>query len=92
MVTDLGACKHAPELMIGHVGKLVQLQLVGPVLFVDLVDMHHILLEHVESLLLLTEVPGHRVVAPPTLIEVPQLLLRGQILLVELKTLTDSYY
>lgn len=71
---------NASELMVGHVTKLVEFQLVRPVHLVNLMNVLHILLENIESLLLLGEVSGHRVVAPPPLVQVPQALLGGQVL------------
>lgn len=78
-VLNLGAVR-ASELMAGHVTKLVEFQLVRPFHLVNFMDVLHILLENVEAPLLLGLVSGHRVVAPPPLVQVPQALLGGQVL------------
>lgn len=71
VMLDLGACINASELMVGHVCKLVQLQLVRLVHLVGLVDMSNVCLEHIESLMLLVEAGRYGVVAPPPLVQIP---------------------
>lgn len=73
--------------MVSHVCKLVQFQLVRFILLVGAVDMHDIFLEHIEPLVLLIETPGHCVMAPPLLVQIPQAFVGHQVLLVEIKTL-----
>ncbi|CAN1774420.1 hypothetical protein LINPERHAP1_LOCUS12938 [Linum perenne] len=75
MVVNLGVSESVLELVVGHVCKLVQLQLVGLVHLVGLMNMHHIVLEHIEPLVLVLEALGHSVVAPPPLVQLPQAVL-----------------
>ncbi|KAG0477628.1 hypothetical protein HPP92_012347 [Vanilla planifolia] len=62
----------APEFLVGHICELVETEFVGNILaLVELVDIPCIILEDIEAFLLLIEVPRHRVVAPPPLVEAP---------------------
>lgn len=83
VVLDLGAGVEASELLVGHVREGVELELIRLVLLVEFVDELDVVLEHVEPPVLLVEVPCHRVVAAPSLVERPQAVLGGQILLGE---------
>lgn len=69
--------------MAGHVGILVELQLVRPVHPVHGVDVLYVGLEHVETPPFLIEVAGGGVVAPPPLVQVPQAFIGAQVLLRE---------
>lgn len=60
VVIDLRPGEGAPEFLLRHVPKLVQLQFVRLVYLVDLVDVLNVLLEHIEPPSLVLEVPGHR--------------------------------
>lgn len=88
MMLNLGAGISAPELVVGHVSKLVQLQLIRLVHFVGVVNMLDIQLEHIEPLVLLIEAPRNCVVAPPPLVQIPQAVLSGQVSLMEIKALS----
>lgn len=88
MMLNLGASIRTPELVVGHVCKLVQFQLIRLVFFVAVVDMLDILLEHIEPLVLLIKAPRNRVVAPPPLVQIPQAVLRGQVSLMVIKALS----
>lgn len=86
-MTNLGTRINASELMVSHVCKLVQLELVGLIQLVSVVNMLNIGFEHIESLVLVVETPGHRVVAPPPLVQTPQALFSLQLLVVIIETL-----
>lgn len=86
-MTNLGTRINASELMVSHVCKLVQLELVGLIQLVSVVNMLNIGFEHIESLVLVVETPGHRVVAPPPLVQTPQALFSLQLLIVIIETL-----
>lgn len=86
-MTNLGTRINASELMVSHVCKLVQLELVGLIQLVSVVNMLNIGFEHIESLVLVFETPGHRVVAPPPLVQTPQALFSLQLLIVIIETL-----
>jgi hypothetical protein len=72
-VLNLGpTCVSAPKLMVSHVCKLVQLQLIRLIHPVGSMNMRNIFLEYIEALVLLIKALGdHRVVAPPRLIQIP---------------------
>lgn len=89
VVFNLGPSKDTLELMVSHVCKLVQLQFVRLILLVEVVNIVHVVLEHIEPLVLLVEVPRHRVMAPPPLVQIPQALLALQFLFMELETLPE---
>lgn len=86
-MTNLGTRINASELMVSHVCKLVQLELVRLIQLVSVVNMLNIGFEHIESLVLVFETPGHRVVAPPPLVQTPQALFSLQLLIVIIETL-----
>lgn len=90
VMINLGASIDAPEFMVGHVSEPVQLQLVRLVHFIGTVDMHHVAFEHVEAVVLLIEASRNRVVAPPSLVQIPQPFLGFQVLFIELKALSNS--
>lgn len=87
-VVYLGTIR-ASELMVGHVTELVEFQLIRPFHLVNLVNVLHILLKHIEALLLLGKVSGHRVVAPPPLVQFPQTLIGSQVLFGEVEALNE---
>lgn len=89
VMVNLGPCVSAPKLMVSHVSKLVQLQLVRLIHLVGIMNMDHIFLEYIEAHVLLIKARGDRVVAPPPLIQIPQTFLGPQILLMKIKTLGD---
>lgn len=78
------------KLIVGHVRKLVELELVRPTHLVHLVHMLYVLLEDVETSLLLLKVLRSCVVAPPPLVQVTQTLFSSQVLLLEFKALTQA--
>lgn len=76
MVVNLGARIGTPEFVVGHVRELVELQLVRFIHLVRVVDVHDVGFEHVESPVFLVEASRNRMVAPPSLVQIPQALLR----------------
>lgn len=87
MVFDARSGVFAPELLVGHVCKLVETELVWLNLVVEVIDEPHILLEHIESFVVLNDVNavhGHTtILALPPLIQIPKALLRLQVLLLK---------
>ncbi|CAI0447482.1 unnamed protein product, partial [Linum tenue] len=90
VVVDLGVSISVLELVARHVGELVQLQLVRLVHLVGLVNVHDILLEHIEPLVLIVEARGDGVMAPPPLVQIPQALLGCQLVLVVVETVCHA--
>ncbi len=89
VVLNLWASIHAPKLMVSHVSKLVQFQLIRLIQLVGVMNMHNIFLEHIEALVLLIKTRWDRMVAPPPLIQIPYTFLRIQILLMKIESLSN---
>ncbi|VFQ83993.1 unnamed protein product [Cuscuta campestris] len=91
VVIYFGTGVRASEFVVGHVGKLVELELVRLVVhLVEVVDVANVGLEDVEPLVLLVEVGRQCVVAPPPLVHLPQALLALQLPLVVFKAFSYS--
>lgn len=86
VVFDARAGVFALELLVGHVCKLVETERVWLSLLVEVIDEPHILLEHIESFVVLDDanaVHGHTILALPPPIQIPEALLRLQVLLLK---------